>query len=146
MCHAVREANCVVCDAVCLLLSSHAEILVGPESRVVYLGQSAVFTCETVGGTLVWVVNGTQREVHPAEISRDLVMSETITDDDTTLETLTIPARAEYNGTRVQCFVTIFGGSTVKSDNTTLTIQGIYCHISPASLEILVWISGYQCN
>ena len=53
-------------------------------------------------------------------------MTETITDDDTTLETLTIPARAEYNETRVQCFVGILiGGSTVQSENATLRIQGI---------------------
>ena len=83
-----------------------------------------MFTCETVGGTLAWIVNGTQREVHPAEICRDLVVSETIIDDDTTLGTLTIPARAEYNGTRVQCAVLTFGGSA-QSENATLKIQGI---------------------
>ena len=94
-------------------------------SRVVFLDQSAVFTCETVGGTLSWIVNGTQREVHPAEIRRDLVVSVTITDDDTTLGTLTIPARAEYNGTRVQCAVFTFGGSD-QSDTATMTIQGSY--------------------
>ena len=82
-----------------------------------------MFTCETVGGSLVWIVNGTQREVHPAEIRRDLVVSETITDDDTTLETLTIPARAEYNGTRIQCAVLTFGGSD-QSENATMRIQG----------------------
>ena len=53
-------------------------------------------------------------------------MSETITDDDTTMENLTIAARAEFNGTRVQCFVGIFGGSTVQSNNATLSIQGIW--------------------
>ena len=102
-----------------------SEILVAPESRVVFLDQSAVFTCETVGGTLVWIVNGTQQEVHPAEIRRYLVVTETITDGGTTLENLTIPARAEYNGTRVQCFVGIFGGSAVQNENATLRIQGI---------------------
>ena len=112
----------VVCSS---LYNISAEILVDPESRIVFLDQLAVFTCETVGGTFIWIVNGTQREVHPAEIRRDLVVTETITDDDTTLETLTIPARAEYNGTRVQCFVGIFGGSTAQSDNATLWIQGI---------------------
>ena len=83
-----------------------------------------MFTCETVGGTPVWIVNGTQREVHPAEIRRDLIVSETITDDDTTLENLTIPARAGYNGTIVQCAVLTFGGSD-QSENATMTIQGI---------------------
>ena len=99
--------------------------MVAPESRVVFLDQSAEFTCETVGGTLGWVVNGTQQDVHPAEIRRDLVVTEIIIDDDTTLENLTIPARAEYNGTRVQCFVGISGGLTAQSDNATLWIQGI---------------------
>ena len=110
-------------DRLFLLLSLLSEILVAPENRVVFLDQSAVFTCEVAGGTLVWVVNGTQREVHPAEIHRDLVLSETITDDDTTLGTLTIPARAEYNGTRVQCAVFTFGGSD-QSENVTMRIQG----------------------
>ena len=108
-----------------MLLTFVSEILIDPKSRVVFLDQSAAFTCETVGGTLVWVVNETQREVHPAEIRGDLIVTETITDDDTTLENLTIPARAEYNGTRVQCFVGIFGGSTVQSENATMRIQGI---------------------
>ena len=107
-----------------LLLTFFSEILVAPESRVVFLDQSAVFTCETVGGSLVWVVNGTQRVVHPPETHRDLVVSETIIDGGTTLENLTIPARAEYNGTRVQCAVLTFGGSAL-SDNATLKIQGI---------------------
>ena len=106
------------------LLMLVSEILVAPESRVVFLDQSAEFTCETVGGTLAWIVNETQREVHPAEIRGDLVVTETITDDDTTLENLTIPARAEYNGTRVQCAVFTFGGSD-QSENATLRIQGI---------------------
>ena len=101
-----------------------SEILVAPESKVVFLGQSAVITCEAVGGTLAWIVNGTQREVHSDDIRRDLVVSETIIDGGITLETLTIPARAEYNGTRVQCAVITFGGSD-QSENATLWIQGI---------------------
>ena len=101
-----------------------SEILVAPESRVVFLDQSAEFTCETVGGILAWIVNGTQREVHQDEIRRDLVVSETIIDGGTTMETLTIPARAEYNGTRVQCVAFTFGGSD-QSENAILWIQGI---------------------
>ena len=115
----------VVSDAVFLLLSSHAEILVAPESKVVYLNQSAVFTCETIGGTLEWIVNGTKRDVHSEEIRNDLIISEIPTEGDSKRETLTIPARAEYNGTRVQCAVFTFGGSAL-SENVTMTIQGIY--------------------
>ena len=101
-----------------------SEILVAPESRVVFLDQSAVFTCETVGGTLGWIVNGTQRDVHPPEIRRDLIISEISTEGGSKQETLTIPARAEYNGTRVQCAVLTFGGSA-QSENASLRIQGI---------------------
>ena len=101
-----------------------SEILVSPERRVVFLDQSAVFTCEAVGGTLAWVVNGTQRDVHPPEIHRDLIISEISTEGGSKLETLTIPARTEYNGTRVQCAVLTFGGSAL-SENATLRIQGI---------------------
>ena len=101
-----------------------SEILVAPESRVVFLDQSAVFTCETVGGTLAWVVNGTQRDVHSEEIRNDLIISELPTEGDSKLETLTIPARTEYIGTRVQCAVLTFGGSAL-SENATLRIQGI---------------------
>ena len=114
-----------------ILLMFVSEILGAPKSRVVFLDQSAVFTCETVGGILAWIVNGTQREVYSDDIRRDLVVSEIITDGGTTLETLTIPARAEYNGTRVQCFVGIFGGSAVHSANATMRIQGILRYIFP---------------
>ena len=82
-----------------------------------------MFTCETVGGTLSWVVNGTQREVLPDEIRRDLIISETIIGKGHTVQSLTIPARAEYNGTRVQCLVFSLSGSD-QSENATLLIQG----------------------
>ena len=96
-----------------------------PESKVVFLNQSAVFTCETVGGALSWIVNGTQREVIDPEIRRDLVISEeTVNDGGSTEQNLTIPARAEYNGTRVQCVVLSPSGSD-QSENATMIIQGI---------------------
>ena len=73
----------------------------------------------------MWLVNGTQRSTFLPDIRIDLVVSEIITPEGTTVETLTIPARAQYNGTRVQCVSVIFGVSFVESDNATLTIQGI---------------------
>ena len=105
------------------------EILQAPESTVVFLDQSAVFTCETVGGALSWIVNGTQREVLPDEIRRDLVTSEeTVNDGGRTEQSLTIPARAEYNGTRVQCLVLSLSGSD-QSESATMIIQGITLHV-----------------
>ena len=102
------------------------EILQAPESTVVFLDQSAVFTCETVGGDVAtWRVNGILLRNLPPEIHSDVVVSQTITPEGTVVEELTIPARAEYNGTRFQCLVGIFGGSSDESENATLTIQGI---------------------
>ena len=71
----------------------------------------------------MWRVNGTQLEPLLPEIRSDLVISE-VSSEGTTVEILTIPARAQYNGTRVQCVSVIFGVSFVESDNATLTIQG----------------------
>ena len=73
----------------------------------------------------MWIVNGTQREILSLDIRSDLVVSETTTPEGTTVHTLTIPARPQYNGTRVQCLSGLFGGPFVESDNATLTIQGI---------------------
>ena len=83
-----------------------------------------MFTCETVGGVTGWRVNRTILQSLPPEIRSDLHFSETSTDEGTVVEELTIPARAEYNGTRVQCLVGIFGGSSDESENATLRIQG----------------------
>ena len=106
----------------CVIFS---EILHAPESTVVYLDQSAVFVCETVGGVTGWRVDGTLLQTLPPEIYDDLQISRTNTPEGTVVEELTIQARAEYNGTRVQCLVGIFGGSSYESENATLTIQGI---------------------
>jgi hypothetical protein len=107
-----------------LLAAAHCfaqEILHAPESTAVFLNQSAVFTCETRGGITSWRINGTQREI----LLRDLVVSEeSTTPEGTAVETLTIQARPQYNGTRVQCVTGLFGVSFVESDNATLTIQG----------------------
>ena len=89
-----------------------------------FLEQSAVFTCETVAGSSTWKINGTQRALIPPDIRRDLETSEIITDEWSTVEELRIPARAEYNGTRVQCVVLTFG-SSVESDSAFLMIQGM---------------------
>ena len=102
-----------------------AEILHSPESTTVFLNRSAVFTCETRGGTTLWRVNGTQRETLLPDIRIDLVVSEITTPEGHSVQTLTIPARAQYNGTKVQCLSLIIDGSRAESDNATLTIQGI---------------------
>ena len=86
----------------------------------------------------MWLVNGTQRATFLLDIRNDLVLSEEITTPEgSSVQNLTIPARAQYNGTRVQCLSLIISGPLVdfvESGNATLTIQGI-------SIKILLYYS-----
>ena len=75
-----------------MFFNSPSEILHSPESTTVFLKQTAVFTCETRGGIILWRVNGTQRETFLPDILRDLVVTGT---EGVLVQTLTIPARAQ---------------------------------------------------
>ena len=101
-----------------------AGILDPPSNLKVFIDQSAVFTCETDGGLPGWRVNGTLLQDLPPEIRSDLVVLETNTDEGSTLEQITIPARAEYNTTKVQCLAVTFSGLE-ESENATVIIQGV---------------------
>ena len=100
------------------------EVLHAPGNQTVFLNQSAVFTCETDGGISGWSVNGTFVDELPPAIEMDLEIFGANTAEGTRLESLTIPARAEYNGTRVSCLVLELGGPLTESANVTLRIQG----------------------
>jgi hypothetical protein len=111
-----------------LLAAAHCfaqEILRSSENTTVFLNQPAVFTCETRGGSTVWRVNGTQREAFPPDVLRDLVTSDITTPGGVFVTNLTIPARAQYNGTRVQCLSVLFGNSA-ESEIATLNIIKVY--------------------
>ena len=83
-----------------------------------------MFTCETDDGLSGWKINGTLQNRLPPEIRNDVMVSVTNTAEGSTVEVLTIPARAEYNGTRVQCFILGFDGGLAESENVKLNIQG----------------------
>ena len=106
-----------------------------------------MFTCETDDGDVTgWRVNGTRLQSLPPEIHNDLHVSGSNTDEGTRVETLTIPARAEYNGTGVQCVVVGYG-SSVQSGNATLQIQGIYNDaILCSSHHYLLWQTKHFCQ
>ena len=99
------------------------EIVTPPESVVVFTDSGAEFVCEARNApAFTWRVNGTFLGQLDPSLRADLdTDQETVGDNE--LYTLTIPARAEYNGTVVQCVV--FGGEFRESGNATLTIQGI---------------------
>ena len=91
------------------------------------LDQSAVFTCETDGDASTWTVNGTLLNVLPPEIRDELESMSSNTPEGSTILSLTIPARAEYNGTTVQCLAVNVGAGFVESAFATLTIiRGTY--------------------
>ena len=102
------------------------EVLHAPGNQTVFLNQLAVFTCETDSGITGWRVNGTLLAELPLAIEMDLEIIGANTAEGTRLASLTIPARAEYNGTRVSCFTQRLGGSFDESANVTLKTQGSY--------------------
>ena len=82
------------------------------------------FTCEARNApSFAWRVNGTFLNLLNDSLHADLD-----TDDkrigDIVQNTLTILARAEYNGTVVQCVAGVVGGGSTESRNVTLMIQG----------------------
>ena len=80
-----------------------------------------MFVCEVDGGFSAWKVNGTPSNSLELEIRRDLVIpQQQVTEEGNILIQLIIPARAEYNGTRVQC---VIPGSQ-ESKNVTMNVQG----------------------
>ena len=103
-------------------------IINNPENKTVYLlDQSAVFTCETDGHLSGWEINETVVGDLPVAVGSELEFFSTITENGTTLLKLTIPARAEYNNTRVQCVVVKLGDPPVEVESETaiLKVQGI---------------------
>ena len=85
-----------------------------------------MYECETRGGFSGFLVNGTEPDLIPPEIRRDLEISESLTAEGTTIQTLTIQARRDYNGTVFQCVAFALNGRSAESENVTLHIQGMY--------------------
>ena len=95
------------------------EILEHPENTTVFLNQTAVFRCEVTGGDVSWRVNG-KPTTEETSIARDDL--DIVSEIGNPLVKLTIIARAEYNGTTVQCLVN--SGFSDRSENVSLRIQG----------------------
>ena len=95
-----------------------------PESVVVFTESEAEFICETRNApSFGWRVNGTFLSQLDPSLRADLDLDqETVGDSEQ--YTLTITARAEHNGTVVQCVAAVPGGEFRQSGNATLMIQG----------------------
>lgn len=99
------------------------EIQRGPENIVVFVNQSADFRCEVRGGVTEWKVNQKPENELSPDLRNNMKMTSVDNERGTVVSTLTITARADYNGTTVQCVT--FGNFSRQSGSVTLTIQGI---------------------
>ena len=95
-----------------------------PRDRTVFLDDDARFNCITQRNfTPYWRLNGTDYDDLPSQLHDDLAlyrfseMYEHLA--------LIIVAKAEYNGTRVQCVTESNDGDSVVSNTATLSIQGM---------------------
>ena len=117
----------------CIISSISAEIFRAPNDTTVFLDNSAEFMCEVNGGLASWRVNETYYNSLPHEIRDDLDTDQEDSDDGAGNEilTLSIPGKAKYNGTKVQCVTGEFGSDPVESENVIMTVQGtcIYMYI-----------------
>ena len=88
-----------------------------PSAVIVFLNDRGSFTCDTIGGDFTtWRVNGTSVQNRDVKDVDHFIFNGSFT--------LTIRARAVYNGTTVQCVTGYFDSVSVKSEIVTLTIQG----------------------
>ena len=100
------------------------EIILHPVDETVTVGELAKFTCETDGGTNGWIVNETPTQDISQTIYGDISVTLFNTPEGTTVVTLAILARPEYNGFSFQCVVLASNVGSTKSTVAILTIQG----------------------
>lgn len=87
-----------------------------------FVNETAVFTCIVTGGDIgSWRLNDLILDNLPPEY--DFEISSYTADNGDTHLTLQFLARAEFNGTRVQCVTFSFDGISF-SETVTLLIQG----------------------
>ena len=103
------------------------EILEAPKNTTVFLDQIAVFRCEVTGGHASWELNGKSATEQTSVARDDLDVGFDDSENGNPLAILTITARAEYDGTTVQCLVN--GGFSDQSENASLRIQGVSCDV-----------------
>ena len=83
-------------------------IITHPQNKTVCVGESAEFTSETKGGTIVWNFNGMLPLVFFSEHASALDMGSAITSNGTTVGTITITYNQAFNGLKVQSTVEDF--------------------------------------
>ena len=102
--------------------NSPEKILQHPKNITVFENKTASFSCEISGGFHNWAVNEKPIYELSSELQINLIIS-LVTDQNVNPQhRLTITARAELNGTVVECLIN--GGFSDRSGLVSLTIQG----------------------
>ena len=85
----------------------------------------AVFQCGGQGTLLLWYINGdiVVSSTRPTYEARGFRFTHQVLDNNTIVNTLTIPARVENNNTLVSCHATGIPGPAT-SESVSLTIAG----------------------
>ena len=93
-----------------------------PTSQVVFVGEESVFRCRHLTANLIdWRVNGSLVGQNPPP---DITPGTVRDDDDSLVNTLTIIAHPEYNGTEVVCVAVFYDGSQPEL-SPAVVLQGI---------------------
>ncbi len=101
-------------------VSSGDSAVIHTPLRVIILGEETAFTCRVTGTVqhIQWLVNGTRLE----DINQRDGIEDAVTFGIGHLSFSNIPV--EYNGTTIQCIVTLTSGEIIRSNNATLLVQG----------------------
>ena len=104
------------------MFSNSPEILQHPKNITVFENLTAIFSCEVSSGFHSWAVNEKPINELSFELSRNVNISLLAHENENSQHRLTITARAELNGTVVECLIN--GGFSDRSGLVSLTIQG----------------------
>ena len=86
------------------------------------IGEEAVFRCQNLGADFVfWKFNGSKVTQNPPP---DITPATTRDENNHLVNTLTVVARLEFNGTQVECGAILPNGSTIFTPSVELLITG----------------------
>ena len=86
------------------------------------IGEEAIFRCQNLGAVFVfWRVNGSMVTQNPPP---DITPATTRDENNQLVNTLTIVAHLEFNGTEVECGAILRDGSTILTPSVELLITG----------------------
>ena len=104
------------------IISTEFTITPSAEALPVGIGEKAVFRCQNIGARFVfWNFNGSMVTQDPPPY---ITPATTRDENNRLVNTLTIVARLEFNGTQVECDAILQNGSMILTPSVELLIAG----------------------